>query len=108
MPPGEVCVAHYQIEKSLKFKNQELSMARKNNGNTTTNRTKKPSNTPETAAPQLVSETRKNVVPINLEDEIRRRAYEIYVERGSTPGDERADWLVAEREVRSRYQAQSA
>ena len=83
-------------------------MARKSNGNTTTTRTRKSSNTPETTAPQLVSETRKNVVPINLEDEIRRRAYEIYVQRGSVPGNESEDWLTAEREVRSRYQAQSA
>lgn len=53
------------------------------------------------------SETRKNVVvPINLEDEIRRRAYEIYEKRGNQPGNESEDWLVAEREVRQRYQQQ--
>lgn len=40
--------------------------------------------------------------PICVEDEIRRRAYEIYLERGSTPGSESEDWLLAEREVRSR------
>jgi hypothetical protein len=84
---------------------QELSMARKNNGNGTTTRTRKSSKAPETAGVQFVPETRKNLVPINLEDEIRRRAYEIYLERGSTPGNESDDWLIAEREVRSRYQA---
>jgi hypothetical protein len=99
----------YQIKNFLKLGNfQELSMARKSNGSSTTTRTRKSSNPVETAAPQLVSETRKNVVPINLEDEIRCRAYEIYVERGSIPGNESEHWLTAEREVRSRYQAQSA
>ena len=79
-------------------------MARKSNGDNATTRTRKPK-TSETAAVQLVAETRKNVVPINLEEEIRRRAYEIYVQRGSAPGGENEDWLTAEREVRSRYQA---
>jgi hypothetical protein len=50
------------------------------------------------------TEPRKNVVPINLEDEIRRRAYELYQQRGSGSGSEAEDWLTAEREVRQRYQ----
>ena len=55
------------------------------------------------------TEPRKNVVvPIKLEDEIRRRAYEIYVQRGSVPGSEAEDWLTAEREVRQRYQKQQS
>ncbi len=33
------------------------------------------------------------------EDEIRRRAYEIYVARGGTPGHELDDWIRAEREL---------
>ena len=33
------------------------------------------------------------------DEEIRRRAYEIYVERGRRPGDELDDWLRAEREL---------
>jgi hypothetical protein len=32
-------------------------------------------------------------------EEIRRRAYEIYLERGDRPGDELEDWLRAEREL---------
>jgi DUF2934 family protein len=32
-------------------------------------------------------------------EEIRRRAYEIYLERGSRLGDELDDWLRAEREL---------
>jgi hypothetical protein len=32
-------------------------------------------------------------------DEIRRRAYEIYLERGGLPGQQLEDWLQAEREI---------
>lgn len=62
----------------------------------------KKNNSPETL--QAVTETKKNLIPINLEDEIRCRAYEIYEERGSTPGDQHEDWLRAEREILARYQ----
>ncbi len=54
------------------------------------------------------NEPRNNLVPINLEDEIRRRAYEIYEQRGAGAGSEADDWLAAEREVRQRYRQQSA
>lgn len=37
-------------------------------------------------------------------DQIRARAYQIYVERGQTPGDPGADWLQAEQELRARMQ----
>jgi len=46
--------------------------------------------------------------PINVEDEIRRRAYELAEKRGFTPGYENDDWLLAEREVLARYRQQSA
>ncbi len=49
-----------------------------------------------------------NLAPINLEDEIRRRAYEIYLQRGTAPGSEADDWLTAEREIMQRYRKQSA
>ena len=64
--------------------------------------------TPEPRRLEMVkTEPRKNVVvPIKLEDEIRRRAYEIFVQRGSAVGSEAEDWLTAEREVRQRYQKQ--
>lgn len=64
------------------------------------------------AKPVEVREPRKNltevrrVVPINLEEEIRRRAYQLYEERGCTPGHENDDWLVAEREILTRYTTQ--
>src|SRR5712671_2858331 len=56
------------------------------------------------------NDSRKNVFPINLEDEIRRRAFELYQQRGTGngSGSEAEDWLNAEREVRQRYRQQSA
>jgi len=35
------------------------------------------------------------------EQEIRRRAYEIYLEHGEEPGHDLEDWLQAERELAS-------
>jgi len=34
------------------------------------------------------------------DEEIRQRAYEIYLSRGGAPGSELDDWLQAERELR--------
>jgi len=52
------------------------------------------------------SEGRSNVVPINLEDEIRKVAYLLSERRGFAAGHEREDWLAAEREVLQRYRQQ--
>jgi len=38
----------------------------------------------------------------SLDEQIRRRAFELYVERGEQPGDGVADWLQAEREYHER------
>ena len=35
-----------------------------------------------------------------LEERIRRRAYELYVQRGNESGSELDDWLQAEEEIR--------
>ena len=51
-------------------------------------------------------EPRSNVLPINVEEEIRRRAYELYAQRGYSSGHEKDDWLVAEQEVMQRYHQQ--
>jgi Protein of unknown function (DUF2934) len=40
-------------------------------------------------------------------EEIRIRAYEIYVERDGQPGDELSDWLQAEREIESKARSNS-
>ena len=50
-----------------------------------------------------------NLAPMELEDQIRRRAYELYEERGRTPGFEREDWFRAEYEIRNtKARSQSA
>ena len=54
------------------------------------------------------SEPRANLVPINVEEEIRRLAYLLSERRGFEPGHETEDWLMAEREVHQRYHHQSA
>lgn len=56
----------------------------------------------------LRSETRATVVPINVDEEIRRVAYLLSERRGFEPGHETEDWLAAEHEVRQRYRQQSA
>lgn len=67
------------------------------------------STTKSSRKPVIVkSETRPNVVPINLEDEIRRLAYLLSERRGFEPGHEAEDWITAEREVRQRYHQHSA
>jgi DUF2934 family protein len=60
--------------------------------------------------PAVSLEHKQNPTTADLEAEIRRRAYELYEQRGYTPGHENEDWLVAEREVLSRAddQQQSA
>ena len=49
-----------------------------------------------------------NAAKAELEAEIRRRAYELYLQRGCTPGRENEDWIVAEREIVARFNHQSA
>ena len=41
-----------------------------------------------------------------LEEQIRRRAYELYVERGGDSGSEVEDWLRAEDEIRAALEQQ--
>jgi hypothetical protein len=59
--------------------------------------------------PEIVkTDSRANLVPINLEDEIRQLAYLFSERRGFVPGHETEDWLAAEHEVLERYHQQSA
>ena len=43
----------------------------------------------------------RSVVNPAREEEIKRRAYEIYLERSKEPGRDQEDWLQAERELAS-------
>jgi hypothetical protein len=93
-------------------------MARKTTGNTTTSRRKKAESSIPAGAVQGASEVPKNGkqttaspgnLTVNLEEEIRRRAYELYLQRRATAsgnGDENQDWLVAEREILSLHGGQ--
>lgn len=87
---------------------KEYVMAKKIT-DTTKRRTRKAASV---VAPEVL-ESRQESVPVskapvskaqvsNLQEEIRRRAYELYLQRGGVPGNENQDWLVAEQEVRSR------
>jgi len=57
----------------------------------------------EPQATSTQAETGEVSVGNSTRDEgIRRRAYEIYLERGEQPGHELDDWLQAERELERR------
>lgn len=62
---------------------------------------------PEAGSVPLVRKTSPlNSPPADLEAKIRQRAYELYLERGNTPGHENEDWLKAEREILARQSHQ--
>jgi hypothetical protein len=56
-----------------------------------------------TQADTVVEESEEALQPTR-EQEIRNRAYEIYLQRGGQPGYELVDWLQAERELTKRVQ----
>lgn len=67
--------------------------------------------TPKRAAKSMAAAAASNLAvmpPVNLEEEIRRRAYEIYEERGGRHGLDQDDWFRAEQEVTARYGRRSA
>ncbi len=49
--------------------------------------------------PVTAAEEREGVLHTSRDQEIRNRAYEIYLQRGGQPGSELEDWLQAEREL---------
>jgi Protein of unknown function (DUF2934) len=55
------------------------------------------SKTKEAPAPKSKKVAAQKSKP--TQDQIAARAYEIYLERGATPGDPMQDWLRAEREL---------
>ncbi len=81
-----------------------LTPAEKNASEITQPEPKKPSRKPTI----VKTEARASIVPINLDDEIRRLAYLLSERRGFEPGHETEDWLAAEHEIRQRYRQQSA
>ncbi|MBZ5570274.1 MAG: DUF2934 domain-containing protein [Acidobacteriia bacterium] len=76
-----------------------------------TPRTSTTTNKPVITMPEPGSKTagRKGfpgVPPVDMETQIRARAYELYQARGCTPGHENEDWFRAEQEVRARQNQQ--
>lgn len=51
--------------------------------------------------PTPTSEIESDPTGVNIRERIAQRAYELYEQRGSTPGSEHDDWLRAEAEVRA-------
>jgi len=99
------------------------SMASKTTGNRTTSTTNKSTGTKGT------KKTGPQPIPINsgltghesavenapatqaypgIEEEIRRRAYELYEQRGRQGGSPEADWSRAETEILSRHQREKS
>jgi len=53
----------------------------------------------EATQPETAVEQREVLLRSTRDEEIRNRAYEIYLQRGGQPGYELEDWLQAEREL---------
>jgi hypothetical protein len=56
----------------------------------------------ETIGPPQVTAPEPIVAAEPTEDDIRRRAYQRYLERGGSHGQDFEDWLHAERELKAR------
>jgi len=53
----------------------------------------------DSTQPGTAVEERERLLQSTREQEIKNRAYEIYLQRGAQPGYEVEDWLQAEREL---------
>jgi hypothetical protein len=53
----------------------------------------------DTTQPRAVIEEENQFPQSTYKQEIRNRAYEIYLRRGGEPGDELLDWFQAEQEL---------
>jgi Protein of unknown function (DUF2934) len=49
--------------------------------------------------PTLPTETRTTEPPVDIQEQVRRRAYELYEQRGREEGRDLDDWLQAESEL---------
>lgn len=61
---------------------------------------------PEAGSVSLIRKASPPNSSPDLEAKIRERAYQLYQERGSTPGFENEDWFRAEREILARQSHQ--
>jgi len=76
--------------------------------NTTANKQVIPMPEPTSASVTRTNGGTSAPTPIDLEAQIRQRAYELYEERGCAPGSETEDWFRAEREVLARNHHQQS
>jgi Protein of unknown function (DUF2934) len=79
------------------IRKEEMSMSSKPKGNAE----------PQAISGQAAQTRAPSVGNAERDQEIRRRAYEIYLERGEQPGRELDDWLQAERELEGGVLAQA-
>jgi len=57
-------------------------------------------------ARKVARKTKTGSPKVNLQqflDEVKKRAYEIFLERGSAHGNDLADWIKAESEIKKQY-----
>ncbi len=74
---------------------------KRNNGAKKSKSTKRPAGKSSTGGRQA-NATRDTPAAAPTIEEIRSRAYELYLQRGSAADEPMADWLQAERELRER------
>jgi hypothetical protein len=55
--------------------------------------------------PTLSTGTRASESPADIQEQVRRRAFELYEQRGSKDGHDLDDWLQAESELAPQYYA---
>ncbi len=68
----------------------------------------RPTANPPAKRPVTVLKPKSSADLARMEEEIRRRAYQLYEERGGQHGFDQDDWLRAETEIRARYGIRSA
>lgn len=54
-------------------------------------------------AVKTTAKVTKTLTPEQLQDEIRERAKQIFLKRGTGEGDAISDWLQAEKEIKKKY-----
>jgi glycosyltransferase involved in cell wall biosynthesis len=81
----------------------EMAQQRSDKPTRRTAKARTTSTSPKPARSAVTSKTVKQVTGMAepTQDDVRQRAYEIYLARNDRPGDPVADWLQAERELRS-------
>jgi hypothetical protein len=83
----------------------ETSGGSNQNASVNSNTTFAASTQPVSTSDMVAGTSRNSVIEgaetMNIDD-VRRRAYELYEERGGIPGNDADDWLRAEQELRSR------